>query len=147
MPNPYSLDLRERILKDYDGGVPVEDIVAHYEVSLSWLYSLLQLRRETGSIAPRPHRRGRKQKLAPFEKEVRQLVAEHPDATLVEFCEMLSKHVSVSTTALCDFLRHLKITRKKDSLCYRTATRRCHRKTRRVEETPRSHRHRKIRFH
>ena len=77
MPNPYSLDLRERILKDYDGGVPVEDIVDQYEVSRSWLYSLLQLRRETGSIAPRPHRRGRKQKLAPFEKEVRQLVAEH----------------------------------------------------------------------
>ena len=39
MPKPYSLDLRARILKDYDSGVPVEDLVAHYEVSRSWTYA------------------------------------------------------------------------------------------------------------
>ena len=48
MPKAYSLDLRERILNDYDSGVPVEDIVAHYVVSRSWTYSLLKQRRETG---------------------------------------------------------------------------------------------------
>ena len=113
MPNPYSLDLRARIVKDYDVGVPVEDLVAHYAVSRSWIYSLLQLRRDTGNITPHPYRRGRKQKLAPHEQTVRQLVGEHPDATLSDFCEMLSAHVSVSPAALCNFLRHLKITRKK----------------------------------
>ena len=109
MPNPYSLDLRARIVKDYDVGVPVEDLVAHYAVSRSWIYSLLQLRRDTGSITPHPYRRGRKQKLAPHEQTVRQLVGEYPDATLSDFCEMLSDHVSVSPAALCNFLRHLKI--------------------------------------
>ena len=113
MPIPYSLDLRKRILKDYDTGVPVEDLVTHYEVSRSWIYSLLQQRRETGSIASRSYRPGRKQKLAFHEHEVRQLVGEHPDATLAEFCEKLSEHISVSTATLCRFLRHLKITRKK----------------------------------
>jgi len=113
MAQPYSLDLRKRILKDYDDGMPVEDLVQHYEVSRSWLYSLIQQRRDTGNIAPRPRQAGRKQKLAPYEQEVRQLVAEHPDSTLADFCEMLSKQVSVSTTTLCDFLRRLKITRKK----------------------------------
>ena len=49
----------------------------------------------------------------PTNKKFRQLVADHPDATLAEFCEKLSDRVSVSTTTLCDFLRHLKITRKK----------------------------------
>jgi len=113
MAKAYSLDLRERILKNYDAGVPVEDVAAQFDVSRSWVYSLVKQRRETGSIAPRRYRPGRKQKLAPYEKEVRKLVADQPDATLVEYCNMLSEHVSVSTAALCEFLRHLKITRKK----------------------------------
>ena len=113
MAKTYSLDLRERIMKDYDSGVPIEDLVLHYDVSRSWIYSLLKQRRETGNIAPRPFHPGRKQKLAPYEKEVREVVAKHPDATLVEYCEHLSKQVSVSTTTLGDFLRRLKITRKK----------------------------------
>jgi transposase len=113
MARPYSLDLRTRILNDYDDGTPVEDLVEHYDVSRSWLYSLLQQRRETGTIAPRTGQPGRKQALAPYEKEVRQLVADHPDAALADFCDMLSQHISVSTTTLCDFLRRLKITRKK----------------------------------
>jgi transposase len=113
MPKPYSLDLRERILKDCDAGMRSEDVAEKYSVSASWVYDLRKKRRETGSIAPKKQRHGQKPKLEPYEKEVRQVVADHPDATLAEFCEMLSKHVSVSTTTLCDFLRHLKITRKK----------------------------------
>ena len=97
MPKPYSLDLRARILKDYDSGVPVEDLVAHYEVSRSWTYSLIKKRNETGSIAPRVHRPGRKKKLGPHEQVVRSLIAAQPDATLAEFCEKLSEHVSIST--------------------------------------------------
>jgi hypothetical protein len=60
---------------------------------------------------------------------------------------MLSEQVSVGTTVLCDFLRHLKITRKKDSLRCRASSRRCHRETRGMEETPRNYRHYQIRFH
>ena len=89
MAKAYSLDLRERILKDYESGVPIEDLVLHYEVSRSWIYSLLQQRRETGSIAPRPFQPGRKQKLAPYEKEVREVVAQYlppysPDLNPIE---------------------------------------------------------------
>ena len=53
MAAPYSVDLRKQILKDYDNGVPIEDLTLHYEVSRSWLYSLLKQRRETGNIAPK----------------------------------------------------------------------------------------------
>jgi transposase len=114
MAKPYSVDLRERIMKDYDGGYPVEDLVVHYEVSRSWLYSLIKQRRETGSIAPRIYQPGRKKKLSPHEQTVRQIVADHKDATLVEFCEKLAEqNIIVSTTTLCNFLKHLKITRKK----------------------------------
>jgi transposase len=98
MAKPYSLDLRKRILKDYDDGTPADDLVQHYEVSRSWLYALIKQRRDIGNITPRHYRPGRKQALAPYEHEVRQLVADHPDAALADFCGMLSKHVSVSTT-------------------------------------------------
>ena len=35
MARPYSLDLRERILKHYDDGTPIEDIVQQFAVSRS----------------------------------------------------------------------------------------------------------------
>ena len=113
MAAPYSLDLRERVLNDCDNGMSSEDAARKYSVAIATVYSWRRRRRETGSIAPQKYKRGPQRKLAPYEKEVRQLVADHPDATLVEYCEILSKHISVGTTALCDFLRHLKITRKK----------------------------------
>ena len=113
MPKAFSVDLRERIVHAYDEGYPVEDIVLQYSVSRSWLYSLLKQRRETGSIAPKHYQPGRKTKLTPYEKEVRHVVAEQPDATLDEFCEKLSKHILVSRSTVCRYLHHLKITRKK----------------------------------
>jgi len=113
MAKAYSLDLRERILKDYDTGVPIEDLVEHYDISRSWTYSLIKQRRETGSISPKNPRRGPKLKLAPYEQEIRQLVADHPDATLEEFHAQLPNKDSVTVVTLHNFLRRLKITRKK----------------------------------
>jgi len=147
MAKAYSMDLRERVLKDCDTGMRSEDVAQKYSVSASWVYDLRKKRRETGSIAPKQQRHGSRPKLEPYEKEVRQLVSEHPDATLAEFCEMLSQHVSVSTATLCDFLRHLKITRKKDSLRRRTASRRCCFPASRMGQTLCVHRHEKTRVH
>ena len=95
MAKTYSLDLRERILKDDDAGVPVEILFEQYYVSRSWLYSLIRQRRETGSIAPCAYRSGRKQKLAPYEQKLRQLVAEHSDATLVEYVGQIYRHIKL----------------------------------------------------
>ena len=113
MAKSYSLDLRERVLKDYDGGIPIEDLVLHYEVSRSWIYSLLQQRRETGSIAPKQYKPGAKIKLAPYENEVRPLVAEHSDATLEELHALLPNKDEVTVVTLHNFLHRLKITWKK----------------------------------
>ena len=122
MPKAYSMDLRERVLNDCDAGMRSEDVAQKYSVSASWVYDLRKKRRETGNIAPKQQRHGPLPKLAPYEDEVRQLVNDHHDATLVEYCDMLSKHVSISTASLCDFLRRLKITWKKNSSCRRTAS-------------------------
>ena len=122
MARPYSVDLRERVLQFYDDGYPVEDVAQHFSVSESWVYSLLKQRRETGNIVPKVRPTTYNTKLMPHEQEVRNSIAEHVDATLSERCEMLEKHVSVSRSTLCRFLKRLKITFKKNSLRCRTTS-------------------------
>ena len=121
MPKPYSLDLRERVVNDRDAGLSCKDVAKKYSVSPSWINHLLMQRRETGSIAPQKYKPGPKLKLAPYEKEVRQLVADHPDATLEELHAMLPNKDNVTSVTLHNFLRRLKITWKKNSSSRRTA--------------------------
>jgi transposase len=113
MPKTYSLDLRERVVKDRDAGLSSQEVAKKYSVSTSWINNLLQQRRDTGSIAPKKYKPGPKIKLAPYEKEVRQLVADHADATLEELHAMLPNKDNVTSVTLHNFLRRLKITWKK----------------------------------
>jgi len=107
------MDLRERVLKACDAGMRSEDVAEKYSVSASWVYDLRKKRRETGSIAPKEYKRGAKLKLAPYEQEVRQLVQDHPDATLEELHAMLPNKAEVTVVTLHNFLVRLKITWKK----------------------------------
>ena len=113
MAQAYSMDLRERVLKDCDAGMRSEDVASKYTVSASWVYDLRKKRRETGNIAPEEYKRGAKLKLAPYEQEVRQLVTDHPDATLEELHAMLPNKDEVTIVTLHNFLVRLKITWKK----------------------------------
>jgi transposase len=113
MPRAYSVDLRERILKDCDSGMSSEDAARKYSVSIASVYSWRKQRRETGSFAPQEYRRGQKRKLEPYENEVRQLVADHPDATLAELHALLPNKENVTVPTLHNFLKHLKISWKK----------------------------------
>ena len=113
MGRAYSIDLRERVLKEIDGGMSTEDAARKYSVSISWTYLLKKQRRETGSIAPKEHQGGPKLKLAPYEKEVRQPVADHADATLEELHAMLPNKDAVTVVTLHSFLKRLKISKEK----------------------------------
>ena len=55
----YSMDLRERALLDSDAGMKAADVAAKYRVG-SWVRLLKQRRRETGEVAPRVQRHGRR---------------------------------------------------------------------------------------
>jgi transposase-like protein len=58
--NAYSMDLRERVAAAYDDGEGSQAELAHrFRVSVSWIGKLLRRRRQTGSIAPKPHSGGR----------------------------------------------------------------------------------------
>ena len=52
----YSIDLRERVVAACDRGEGTrEQIAKRFCVSVAWVYRLLARRRDTGSIAPKPH--------------------------------------------------------------------------------------------
>jgi len=85
MPTAYSVDLRVRILHDCHNGMNRKDVAKKYSVSLSSVYNFCQQYKDTNTIAPQEYKRGRKQKLAPYEQEVRQLITDHPDATSLNF--------------------------------------------------------------
>ena len=50
MAAAYSMDLRERVIRDADAGIPSKVLAERYHVSLAWVDALKQRRRETGSL-------------------------------------------------------------------------------------------------
>ena len=77
----YSMDLRERALLDSDAGMKAADVAVKYRVSGSWVRLLKQRRRETGEVAPRGQRHGRRRMLEPHLHTLAALIAEQPDRT------------------------------------------------------------------
>jgi transposase len=108
----YSMDLRERVVAACDEGLDTHaEIAERFRVSESWIRRLLQ-RRETGSIAPKPHGGGRPSAFAGEAAErLRGAVAADPDATLEELAA--ASGVACGTSAVDRALRRLGITRKK----------------------------------
>ena len=85
----YSMDLRERALLDSDAGMKAADVAVKYRVSGSWVRLLKQRRRETGEVAPRVQRHGRRRMLEPHLHTLAALIAEQPDRTLAELKDAL----------------------------------------------------------
>ena len=93
----YSMDLRERALLDSDAGMKAADVAAKYRVSGSWVRRLKQRRRDTGEVAPRVQRQGRRGMLEPHLHTLAALIAAHPDRTLAELKDALATPASVPT--------------------------------------------------
>ncbi len=109
----YSMDLRERVVSDCDArnGTRVQ-IAARFSVSVSWVRDLMKRRRDTGSIAPKPHGGGR----APAFDEaaagrLREAVRADNDATLTELAEAAGD--SRAPSAVYRALARADLTRKK----------------------------------
>ena len=92
-----SMDLRERALLDSDAGMKAADVAAKYRVSGSWVRLLKQRRRDTGEVAPRVQRQGRRGMLEPHLHTLAALIAAHPDRTLAELKDALATPASVPT--------------------------------------------------
>ena len=114
----YSMDLRERALLDSDAGMKAADVAAKYRVSGSWVRLLKQRRRETGEVAPRVQRHGRRGMLEPHLHTLAALSAAQPDRTLAELKDALATPASVPTVWRA--VRALGLTVKKNGPPVRT---------------------------
>ena len=114
----YSVDLRERVIRAYDDGVGTQGEIAElFGVSVAWLKKLLQQRRQSGSIAPKPHGGGWTPKFSGQKLDrLKELVQQDPGATLAELLER--SQVPASIMAVQRALKRLGCRRKK-SLCTR----------------------------
>jgi transposase len=112
----YSYDLRERILLAvHRGEHSVREIAHLFAVSVSFVVRLLRRWRRTGTFDPAPHGGGPHRRLDDQTlQRLRQLVHDHPDATLRELRDLLGLPCHVSTIDRA--LRRLGITHKKKTL-------------------------------
>jgi transposase len=96
-------------------------VAARFEVSLAWVYRVMQRRRDTGSIAPRRQTTFRRRTLS-ADDEVRlvALITARPDATLAELQHALPTRAALST--LWRTIDRLGITFKKNGTRRRAAS-------------------------
>jgi transposase len=122
----YSFDLRQKILRACDQRLGSQRALATlFGVSQSFVEKLLRRRRVTGDISPRPHAGGRRAICdATALAHVRQLVQEHPDATLAELAAQLeAQHgLRVSVPTMGRIVLHLKLPRQKSRSMPMSAT-------------------------
>ena len=116
---PYSMDLRTRVLRDSDAGMPSKEVAAKYSVSRAWVDRLKQRRRETGEIRPRQQTTFRHRVLEGQEDRLAGLIIARPDATLAELRETLRTSAALST--LWREIDRLGVTVKKNGTRRRTA--------------------------
>jgi transposase len=112
----YSEDLRQRVVAAVDGGMPRSEVTRLFGVSRAPLTRYLQLRRETGALAPRPRHGPPPLKTAALQAALLPRLEAAPDATLEEHGPWWAQAsgVRVSTATLSRVITtHLGWTREK----------------------------------
>jgi transposase len=120
MAAPYSMDLRERVLKAWEASGDADEVAATFLVSRAWVHRVAQRQRETGSIAPRKQTKFRSRVLAGQEARLAALIAAQPDATLAELRDALPTTAALST--LWEAIARLRLTVKKNGTRRRATT-------------------------
>jgi transposase len=113
----YSMDLRERVLAAVDRGTPRKEIVRTLGVSEPTIRRYLRLRRETGSVAPKPPPK-RTFSIGQSVEQRRALwkqLEEYDDATLERHCQLWERKqgIKVSISTMSRAIRRLGWTLKK----------------------------------
>src|SRR5215211_6283071 len=120
----YSMDLRERVLAAVDRTTPRKEVVRTLGVSEPTIRRYLRLRRETGSVAPKPPPK-RTFSIGQSVEQRRVLwkqLEEHDDATLERHCQLWEskQKVKVSISTMSRAIRPGSVGRsKKEFGCLR----------------------------
>ena len=89
MPQPYSVDLRQRVIDAYLADEEtIEEIAARFDVGRTTVVKWAALYRETGGVAPREAKPGPPSTVTSKQKAVlRKIIARRPDLTYDELTE------------------------------------------------------------
>jgi transposase len=119
MAKPYSLDLRRRVISKHNEGKTVSETVNELNVKKTFVYDMLALFKDTGSVEPKPASGGRKPTIdEECLLQIEALVIETPDITLQEIKDALGLNISISV--ICDALnKKLNLRLKKNSIRYK----------------------------
>ena len=94
----YAMEFREAVARAYDECGSSIEVAEQFNCSESWVRRLIQRRRETGSLAPRPLKLPNNNKLDEKDlKRLQELIRRTPDMTLAELATALDDKVSVPT--------------------------------------------------
>jgi len=114
MTRPYSVDLRERVVRAVEGGASRRATAGRFGVSVSFVIKLMQRWRRDGTVAPDQYGGWKRSTLAVHAERVRALLAAEPDLTIAELRSRLaSEAVHASPAAISRFLAAEGLTRKK----------------------------------
>jgi transposase len=112
----YSIDIREKIVAAHiHEKISIRQVAIRFAVSKSLVQKLIKQQQVDGNLKPKQRGKPQFSHLTNAEVELRELVAENHDATLVELCELFAVKTGnwVSRTAMCRSLQKLGLNRKK----------------------------------
>jgi len=107
----FSLDLRTRVLADFQAGMTFAQLGRKYSTSAEWVRQFIRRYQATGEVAARPTRNRRVPFHLRYEAELRAAVAAAPGLTLDALRARLGVDCDLST--LWHALRALRISFKK----------------------------------
>ena len=114
MTRPYSVDLRERVVRAVEAGLSRRAAARRFEVSVSFVIKLMQRWRREGSVEPERYGGWKRPALAAHAERVHDLLRREPDLTIAELRSRLAAAaIQVSPAAISRFLTAAGLTRKK----------------------------------
>jgi transposase len=112
----FSIDLREKIVAAHlVDKISIRKVATQFRVSKSVVQKLVKQQQVDADLQPKPRGKPQFSHLTNAEPVLRELVAQKPDATLVELCELFAAKTEnwVSRSAMCAALQKLGLNRKK----------------------------------
>jgi putative transposase len=86
-----SVDIRQKIVKAHLAEkMSIRKVATRFAVSKSLIQKLVKQEQTEGDLQPKQRGKPQFSHLTNAEEEVKALVADHPDATLVELCELFA---------------------------------------------------------
>jgi transposase len=91
MTRPYSVDLRERVVRAVEAGLSRRAAARRFEVSVSFMIKLLQRWQRRGTVQPERYGGWKRAILAAHAARVHALLRVEPDLTLAELRRRLAR--------------------------------------------------------